>query len=133
MQNDFSKHFAVCAAALFLTGAPALAQDAQDAQDARGEWLRDNGRSRVRIGNCGEHLCGTISWLADRSGPSKVGQRVLYNMKQTGAGKWSGNAFNPEDGKTYSGSMTISGNALITSGCVLGGLICRSVNWTRTK
>lgn len=101
------------------------------AQDVTGTWLRDTGASRVRFVKCGEAMCGTLAWLRDTNGPAKVGQRIFYDMKPSGAGKWSGTAFNPEDGKTYSGTMTLAGNTLTTSGCVLGGLICRSVKWSR--
>ncbi|KQU50810.1 hypothetical protein ASG72_13285 [Bosea sp. Leaf344] len=103
------------------------------AQDVTGVWLRDTGASKVRFTRCGDALCGTLSWLKDPSGPAKVGQRIFYDMKPAGPGKWSGSAFNPEDGKTYSGTMTLSGDGLTTSGCVLGGLICRSVQWARSN
>jgi uncharacterized protein (DUF2147 family) len=103
------------------------------AQDPSGTWLRDNGASRVRIAPCGPNFCGTIVWLKDADGPAKVGQRVFYDMAANGAGKWSGKAFNPEDGKTYSGTMTLSGTSLTTSGCVLGGIICRSVTWRKVN
>lgn len=101
------------------------------AQNATGVWLRDNGNSRVRIAPCGDALCGVIVWLKDSDTSSKVGQRVFYNMKESGANAWTGSAFNPEDGKTYTGKMSVSGNKLTTSGCVLGGVICRGVAWTR--
>lgn len=103
------------------------------AQDVTGTWLRDTGASRVRFAKCGEAICGTIAWLKDPTGPAKLGQRIFYDMKPNGAGKWSGSAFNPEDGKTYSGTMSLSGNTLTTSGCVLGGMICRSVKWSRSN
>ncbi|WNJ93665.1 DUF2147 domain-containing protein [Bosea sp. 685] len=103
------------------------------AQDVTGTWLRDTGASRVRFAKCGEAVCGTIAWLKDPNGPAKIGQRIFYDMKPAGTGKWSGSAFNPEDGKTYSGTMTLAGDALTTSGCVLGGLICRSVKWSRAN
>ncbi len=116
------------ALALMMMASPALAQDAV------GTWLRENGESRVRFAKCGEALCGTVVWLKDpANSASKVGQRVFYDMKPSGAGAWAGNAFNPEDGKTYSGKMTLSGNRLTTSGCVLGGMICRSVGWSRVN
>jgi len=111
----------------------ALAAAPAAAQDATGTWLRDSGASRVRIAPCGDALCGHITWLKDKSGPAKVGQRVFYGMKPSGAGSWKGSAFNPEDGKTYSGKMTVAGNSLTTSGCVLGGLICKTVNWSRAN
>ena len=103
------------------------------AQDVSGTWLRDSGASRVRFAKCGEAMCGTLAWLKDTNGPAKVGQRIFYDMKPSGDGKWSGSAFNPEDGKTYSGTMTLAGDKLTTSGCVLGGLICRSVTWNRAN
>jgi uncharacterized protein (DUF2147 family) len=103
------------------------------AQDATGVWTRENGESRVRIAPCGASLCGTIVWLKKAGGPAKVGQRVFYDMKPNGSGAWAGKAFNPEDGKTYSGKMTLSGNRLTTAGCTLGGLVCRSVNWSRAN
>jgi uncharacterized protein (DUF2147 family) len=121
-------HFrvAVLLAATTLSASPALA-------DPSGTWLRDNGNSRVRVAPCGDALCGTIVWLKEEDTNSKVGQRVFFDMKPNGANKWSGKAFNPEDGKTYSGTMSLSGRSLTTAGCVLGGMICRSVNWSKVN
>jgi uncharacterized protein (DUF2147 family) len=101
---------------------------------AGGVWLRDNGASRIRIAPCGgEALCGAIVWLKDPGGPARVGQQVFFDMKPHGENVWTGSAFNPEDGKTHSGKMTLSGDRLTTAGCVLGGLICKSVSWTRAR
>lgn len=115
------------AATLAMLATPTLAQE------VTGIWLRDSGASKVRLAKCGDAVCGTISWLKDSSGPAKLGQRIFYDMKPSGAGKWSGSAFNPEDGKTYSGTMTLAGDTLTTAGCVMGGLICRSVKWSRSN
>lgn len=112
---------------LAATATPALAQDVS------GTWLRETGASRVRFVKCGEAMCGTLAWLKDANGPAKVGQRIFYDMKASGPGKWSGSAFNPEDGKTYSGTMTVAGDTLTTTGCVMGGMICRSVKWSRAN
>jgi uncharacterized protein (DUF2147 family) len=101
--------------------------------DPSGTWLRENGNSRIRIAACGAALCGTIAWVKDPNGPAKVGQKVFFDMKPSGASTWNGQAFNPEDGKTYSGTMTLSGNSLTTQGCVLGGIICRSVKWSKVN
>lgn len=120
---------ALCAALMFgtLGAAPAQAEPI-------GTWLRESGESRVRFARCGDALCGTVAWLKDpANSKSKIGQRVFFDMKPDGANSWSGSAFNPEDGKTYSGTMSLSGSTLTTAGCVLGGLICRSVNWRRVN
>ena len=37
-----------------------------------------------------------------------------------------------EDGKTYTGKMTLSGNTLTTAGCVMS-VICKSATWTRSN
>ncbi len=101
--------------------------------DASGTWLREGGKGTVRIAPCGGALCGTVASVNDPGSPAKVGQRVFYGMVASGENSWAGHAFNPEDGKTYSGTMTLAGNHLTTAGCVLGGLICKSVHWTRLK
>jgi uncharacterized protein (DUF2147 family) len=118
--------FATLISAATLIASPALA-------DPSGTWLRENGNSRVRVAPCGDALCGTIVWLKETDTNSKVGQRVFFDMKPNGANKWSGKAFNPENGKTYSGTMTLSGSSLTTAGCVLGGMICQSVNWRKVN
>ena len=112
--------------------------------DAKGVWLRDTGASKVRIAPCGDALCGTVVW--ERTGrtdvnnpdPTKksrplVGVQVFYSMKPAGENRWNGSAYNPEDGKTYSGGMTLEGDTLTTKGCGLGGLICKSASWSRSS
>lgn len=113
------------ALAIGMLAAPALAADPS------GTYLRDTGASKVKIGKCGDAICGNIVWLKDPSGPAKLGQRIFYDMKPDGDNKWVGKAFNPEDGKTYSGKMSLSGGTLTTAGCALGGLICKSVSWAK--
>ena len=104
------------------------------AGDVKGEWARDDGKAKVRFVGCGgDAICGSLSWLRDKDDPGKVGQQVFFDMKPKGDNAWEGRAFNPEDGKNYSGKMTLSGDRLVTAGCVLGGLICKSMNWTRAR
>jgi uncharacterized protein (DUF2147 family) len=103
------------------------------AADPTGLWLRENGKGTVRIAACGAALCGTVASVKDPDSAAKVGQRVFYGMVPAGENSWSGHAFNPEDGKTYSGTMTLAGNHLTTAGCVLGGWICKTVGWSRMK
>jgi uncharacterized protein (DUF2147 family) len=120
-------------AAATLSGLAAISAPAH-AQDAIGTWQRDNGESRVRISKCGNSLCGTVVWIKNQAeSKSKIGLRVFYDMTPNGEKAWVGKAFNPEDQKVYSGKMTLSGNTLTTSGCIVGGLICRSVSWSRVN
>ena len=103
------------------------------AADIGGVWLHQDGGSKVRFAPCGEKLCGAIVWLKDASGPWKVGQRVFYEMVADGANRWTGKAFEATSGREYSGKMTLAGDRLTTAGCVLGGLICKSIVWTRAQ
>ena len=104
------------------------------AAELGGVWLRDSGVSKVRFAPCGGAMCGTIVWLKEGADPNaKIGEKVFFDMKPNGTDAWTGSAFNPEDGKTYTGKMTLSGDTLTTKGCVLGGLICKSVTWTRSN
>jgi len=103
------------------------------AADVSGTWLRDTGASKVRFSKCGAALCGHIAWLKpDAETKAKVGQRIFFDMKPSGDNAWSGSAFNPDDGKTYTGKMTLSGDTLTTAGCVMG-VICKSTTWTRSN
>jgi uncharacterized protein (DUF2147 family) len=110
----------------------ALAGGNAIAAEVNGTWLRDTGASHVKFASCGNAICGNIVWIKPGvTTPAKVGQKIFYDMKPNGANSWSGTAFNPEDGKTYTGKMSLSGNTLTTSGCVMGGMICKSTTWTR--
>lgn len=104
------------------------------ADDLSGTWLRETGLSKVKFAPCGNAICGNIVWIKPGvDTPAKVGQRVFFDMKPSGANSWSGSAVNPDDGKTYSGKMSLSGSTLTTEGCAMGGLICKSSTWTRAN
>jgi uncharacterized protein (DUF2147 family) len=117
------------AAILLLGVGQASAQ--QGAQEAEGVWTRDDGAARIQFSSCGAALCGAIVWLKGSDSKAHVGQQVFFDMARADQNSWTGKAFNPEDGKIYSGKMVLSGKKLKTSGCVLGGLICKTVLWRR--
>jgi uncharacterized protein (DUF2147 family) len=142
-----STRAALIASALSLGNIPA------GAAGIVGNWLTENGRSRVRIADCGGALCGTIVWLKEPNDPetgkpktdknnADAGQRsraligvpIVLGMKPSGADKWNGEVYNAEDGKTYSGTITAQGaNVLKLEGCALRGLICKGQTWTRVR
>ncbi|MGO8739194.1 DUF2147 domain-containing protein [Rhodoblastus sp.] len=111
----------------------AISASAAWAGDPSGVWLRADGKTKVRFSHCGVALCGVVVWLRDKDSPAHIGQRVFWGMKPSGDNQWRGSAFNPDDGHTYSGKMSLSGGALNTAGCVLGGLICKSFDWSRAN
>lgn len=112
--------------ALLLTTAPSLADE------VLGTWLRDNGALKVKFEPCGDAVCGNVVWLKSGSeSKAKVGQRLFFDMHPDGTNSWTGKAAAPDDGSIYSGKMSIEGAILSTSGCIVGGLICKSANWKR--
>jgi uncharacterized protein (DUF2147 family) len=123
------------------------------AADPIGVWLTQTGGSRIRLADCAGALCGTIIWLKEPTDPDTgkpktdknnsdaskrarplIGVQIVLGMKPAGADKWTGQVYNAEDGKTYSGNLTYSGgNSLQLLGCALGGLVCKSQTWSKVN
>ncbi|MBZ9724489.1 DUF2147 domain-containing protein [Mesorhizobium sp. CO1-1-7] len=59
----------------------------------------------------------------------KYAGKTIGSLKAAGDNKYTGNITDPANDKTYSGKATLSGASLKMSGCVLGGLICKSQTW----
>jgi uncharacterized protein (DUF2147 family) len=117
-----------------------------------GTWYTADKDSQVRIVNCGDAICGTLVWLsvpndpatgrpkldknnADASKQSRplIGAPIVLGMKPSGPDVWSGNVYNASDGKTYTGSFTMTGdNAADLKGCVMN-IFCKTQTWTRAK
>ena len=117
-----------------LAGLAVLTTSLAMASDVTGEWIREDGAAKVRFSACGgDAVCGFIAWKKDPNGPAKIGEQVFFDMKPNGANAWAGTAYNPEDGKRYTGKLTLSGDHLTTAGCVFGGLICKSYGWSRAR
>ncbi|ABD08422.1 conserved hypothetical protein [Rhodopseudomonas palustris HaA2] len=121
-------------AGLALLAVAAMTATDARADDVAGTWLRDTGLSKVKFAPCGGAVCGTLVWLKPGvETPAKIGQKVFFDMKPSGPNAWAGSAFNPEDGKTYTGKMNLAGGTLTTQGCAMGGMICKSSTWTRAN
>ncbi|WP_027164868.1 DUF2147 domain-containing protein [Mesorhizobium sp. WSM3224] len=59
----------------------------------------------------------------------KYAGKTIGSLKAAGDNKYAGSITDPANDKTYSGKATLSGTSLKMSGCVLGGLICKSQTW----
>jgi len=122
------------------------------AADPLGTWYTGDKESQVKITNCGGALCGNLTWLKEPNDPATgrpktdknnadaakqsrplLGVPIVLGMKPSGtADQWSGQVYNASDGKTYSGSFTMTGpDTAELKGCVL--IICKSQTWTRAK
>lgn len=100
-----------------------------EAASANGTWLRDNG-AHVQAFDCGGGLGLKVTKSPEAD---KVGKTIMCGAKPAGPNKWKGSVLNLDDGQKYSGSVTLSGNSLTLSGCVLGGLVCKNDTWSRLK
>jgi uncharacterized protein (DUF2147 family) len=142
----------IAIALCFLAAAFVAATLPAQAADALGTWYTGDKDSQVRIVNCGGALCGTLIWLkepndpatgrpktdkhnadASKQGRPLLGVPIVLGMKPSGQGQWSGNVYNASDGKTYSGSFTLTGpNSADLKGCVLS-VLCKSQTWIRAN
>ncbi len=98
--------------------APAFA-----AEPIVGNWKRANGTILKYASTGGEKYCGTVM-----SGEYK-GQSIGC-MSGTG-GKYKGEVNKLDEGKTYSGKATANQTKMTLSGCVMGGMICKTESLTR--
>lgn len=120
-----------------------------------GVWYTPDNRAQVRIAPCGRNaLCGDIVWLKEPNDPQSGKPKTDFNnsdaarrgrpliglsifaglARAASSAVWRGQIYNPDDGHTYSGSLTMTGaNVLELKGCVLGGIICKAQNWTRAR
>ncbi|HEV7257254.1 MAG TPA: DUF2147 domain-containing protein [Bosea sp. (in: a-proteobacteria)] len=103
------------------------------ATDIDGVWLRDDGNARVRIAPCGDKICATNLWIGDTSGGEEAGDKLVMTLSRRADGSYSGNAYDPKRDKNFSMTVKVSEGALVTRGCIVGGLLCRDVNWTAAK
>ncbi|WFP62050.1 DUF2147 domain-containing protein [Mesorhizobium sp. WSM4904] len=90
------------------------------ADPIEGNWKTQAGSTAAIAGS------GSFS-ITLKSG--KYAGKTIGSFKAAGDNKYTGTITDPETDKTYSGKATLSGASLKMSGCVLGGLICKSQTW----
>ncbi len=97
-----------------------------------GTWTRPSTGTQVSFYDCGGKLCGKVVGVKDQTKKDTVGKVIMTGAAKDGANTWKGDLLNLEDGKTYSGVVTLEGpKALNLKGCALGGLVCKGETWTR--
>jgi uncharacterized protein (DUF2147 family) len=132
-----------------LVSAVSVAGMAHAASPIEGRWLTPVQHGVIEITTCGDTICGHVvssdTLKADpslkdvhnkdaalRARPVK-GLTMLAGF--TGGPKeWKGGtAYNPDDGNTYKGSLTLAdANTLKVTGCVVFPL-CKTQTWTRAN
>ena len=87
-----------------------------------GTWKRASG-AIIQYSGSGARFCGKV-------------MNGKYKGKSIGClsgkgGTYKGKVNKLDEGKTYMGKASVSGNTLKLAGCVFGGLICKSENLKR--
>ena len=103
---------------------------AAQAADPSGVWLRDDGNARVEIAPCGGDICATNLWIGDTSGGEEPGDRLVMSLEPRSPDTLVGTAYDVKRDRTYSMTLQVGEDRLVTRGCVLGGILCRDVGWT---
>ena len=99
----------------------------------------------VKFGACAKDknkTCGTIKTAfrkgAKNSGYENLGKLIVWDMIDKGNGQYAnGKIWDPssnnDDGskKIYNSKMSLSGNTLSVSGCIL--IFCKAQNWTKVN
>lgn len=135
----------IAAAALFGLATSAYARP----EDALGRWATPAHHGIVEITTCGASICGRLvdsdnlrtnpdlrdirnKGPALRSRPLK-GLLMLSGFARGSNGWDGGQVYNPEDGGTYNGTITVTGpDTLKLKGCIVWPL-CKTQEWRRIR
>ena len=101
------------------------------ALDPSGNYVRDDGGTRVRVANCGQKICATNTWIKDPASSEKVGDVLVMSLQPASENTLKGTAYDGQRKMTYNFEMAVEPNKLNTKGCVLGKLLCKDVAWNR--
>ena len=108
-----------------------------------GDWLVKDGYGIIRIDNCAGKMWGIVAWEksagidkenpdpAKRARPT-LGVPIVIGMAPTKPNRWEGEIYNTENGKLYSGSISMADeNTLQLEGCLFPNFLCGGQTWTR--
>ena len=122
----------LCGAMFAAAIATAFAGSAR-AEDPFGTWVRPSTGAQVNFYNCGGKVCAKIVAVKDQSRKGEIGTVIMNGAAKSSDNEWRGDLLNIEDGKTYSGVVTLEGaNALNLKGCV-AAIFCKGETWQRVK
>jgi uncharacterized protein (DUF2147 family) len=115
------------AAVFCLAAWPAMAAE----PTVLGRWARGDGKAQVRVEHCGSAYCAINTWIRPGTRDEKVGDELVMNVSPSGPSVLSGQAWDPQRNMSYRMTIKVGPRKLATSGCVLGGLVCKHMTWSR--
>jgi uncharacterized protein (DUF2147 family) len=103
-------------------------------EDIKGEWARSDGLARVIVSPCGDALCAVNTWVKDPSGGEKIGDKLVMSVAPIDQTTMKGEAFDPQRNLRIGVEINMaSSKQMTTKGCVLGGMLCKDMGWTRIE
>ncbi len=135
------------------TGALCFFASTAMAATPEGNWLSEDGGTKVHISTCsGNKLCATLVWLdhpidpatgkpkTDKLNPDPVkrvrpliGLQLVNALAPSGPNSWSGLIYNADDGHTYKALLKVESDRVArVKGCVLS-VLCKTHTWIRTN
>ena len=148
----FAAAMGIATAALLAPNSQSLAASA----DPTGYWMKPDAEreSKIQVFRCGagkKSLCAKIAWLKEPNdskgqplhdvrnenpamrGRSIVGLAIFTGLTPSAPSTWTGKIYNPEDGHTYSATLTVlSRKQILLRGCK-AWLLCGEKQWLRTS
>jgi len=96
-----------------------------------GNWVRPSNRARVNFYRCGGNLCGKV--VDKGASNARVGTVIVSGAVKIGDNEWKGSLLDPDNGKTYTGVISLVGaDGLNLKGCAFG-FLCEGETWRRVK
>lgn len=137
---DLRRSVAAIISFVLISGAmPAAAVTCVPTAQPTGVWINRAHSVEIVTAACGAALCGRITWanstaLNDaRAGGvlQLTGTEILEDYHRADPASWQGRVLIPDMGRTFYSTLTlVDSDRLKISGCILGGLLCKSQVWT---
>lgn len=107
----------------------------------QGHWKNPKGSVIVRLGPCGNAICGVVAQASDKAKasalkggtPNLIGTRILSGLHPMGNGMFRGQIFDPKRNIHAAATVQMAGHdAFIVRGCAIAGMfLCKEQRWTR--
>ncbi len=108
------------------------------ADEVDGTWqtqVDDGAYAYIEMGACGDKICGVISRTFNSDGEyqsENIGKQLVWDMVAKGNGEYrDGQIWQPSTDNIYRSKMSLDGDILRVSGCVV--VICKKQTWARIR
>jgi uncharacterized protein (DUF2147 family) len=115
---------------VLLSAIPILAS-AAGGPDISGNWTRSDGTVRMNVASCGNQICAINTWIKDPNSGEAVGDKLIMTLAPQGETMLAGSAYDVRRDAKYSLQISVQNDQMHTRGCMLVGVVCKSLSWIR--